>query len=240
MTIRIAMWSGPRNISTAMMRAWENRPDCAVIDEPFYACYLAETGLEHPCRQEILVSQPTQRSKVVEGLTKDCPAPIFYQKHMTHHMPVGFTLDWSVEFRHAFLIRDPAAVIASYLKKMPTVTSDDIGIVRQWELFDEVCQLQGRAPPVIDGADVLQNPVASLERLCVALGVSWSGEAMTQWPAGPRTSDGVWAPHWYQNVWQSTGFTGGGDATATLLDAAQSLADAMRPYYEKLRGFSLL
>ena len=234
MTIRIAMWSGPRNISTAMMRAWENRPDCAVIDEPFYACYLAETGLPHPCREAVLAAQSHQRAGVTASLTTDTPAAVFYQKHMTHHMPSGSTLDWSRDFRHAFLIRDPAAVVASYLKKMPSVTADDIGIERQFELFQTVTALQGCPPPVIDSADVLRDPRRLMGLLCDALDVPRRDVEMTRWRAGPRPSDGVWADHWYGAVRESTGFAPPDTTAPALVGASLALANAMRPFYEAM------
>ena len=226
------MWSGPRNISTAMMRAWENRSDCAVIDEPFYACYLAETGADHPCREAVLASQPTRRETVIEELTLSEPAPIFYQKHMTHHMPAGCDLSWAVGMRHVFLIRDPAAVIASYLNKMPTVTSDDIGIVRQWQLYDAITGLTGRRPLVIDSADVLRAPAAVLQSLCAALDVPWCESAMTTWPAGVRDTDGVWASHWYQSVWASEGFAKPTVEMPELRGTGRILADSMQPFYD--------
>jgi hypothetical protein len=232
--LRLAMWSGPRNISTAMMRAWENRADCAVIDEPFYACYLAESGADHPCREAVLQSQPSHRGEVIRGLVSDEPAPIYYQKHMTHHMPADCDLSWAMAMHHVFLIRDPAAVIASYLNKMPTVTADDIGIVRQWELYQTITELTGKRPTVIDGADVLSAPAAVLSKLCAALDVSWREHEMIAWPSGPRTSDGVWAQHWYQSVWASTGFSAPKAQAANLSGAAQSLAQDMRPYYQAL------
>ena len=234
MTLRLAMWSGPRNISTAMMRAWENRADCAVIDEPFYACYLAESGANHPCREAVMQSQPIHRSEVISGLVSDEPAPIYYQKHMTHHMPADCDLSWAVAMHHVFLIRDPAAVIASYLNKMPTVTADDIGIVRQWELYHTITELTGKSPTVIDSADVLSAPAAVLSKLCAALDVPWQEHEMITWPSGPRISDGVWAQHWYQSVWASTGFSAPTAQAINLSGAAQSLAQNMRPYYQAL------
>ena len=136
MTMPICMWSGPRNISTALMRSWENRPDCSVVDEPFYACYLSETGLEHPCREQILEAQSSDREEVIAQLVDGEPGTgLYYQKHMTHHMPRGMNMDWCAGLRHCFLIRDPAEIIASYLQKMPSVSEDAIGIVRQAELI---------------------------------------------------------------------------------------------------------
>jgi len=235
MTIRIAMWSGPRNISTAMMRSWESRPDCSVVDEPFYACYLLETGLDHPCREEILLSQSTARAEVVRQLTGVDPGtPLYYQKHMTHHMPRGMDMRWCASMRHCFLIRDPAEVIASYLQKMPSVSEDAIGIVRQAELFDEISQICGEAPAVIDSGDVLRDPGAILEPLCERLGVEFLREDMLSWPPGRRASDGVWAAHWYQNVEQSTGFGRYRSQQVVLTGAELELAERMRAHYERL------
>lgn len=234
MTLRIAAWSGPRNISTAMMRAWESRPDCTVVDEPFYACYLHETGLGHPCRDAVLASQPTARKVVEAQLLAPVDAPFQYQKHMTHHMPLGVDLTWSVRFAHVFLIRRPEQVIASYQSKMPVVTAEDIGIVRQHSLFEEISAISGSRPVVIDGADILKSPETSLRQLCQVLGVPWIEGAMTRWSAGPRDSDGVWASHWYGSVHQSTGFAQVQNDYPDLSRANRALAEEMMPYYEAL------
>jgi len=240
MTIRVAMWSGPRNISTAMMRSFENRPDCAVVDEPFYAAYLAGTGLDHPMREAVLASQPTDWRAVAEALTTDDPAPVYYQKHMTHHMLPGFGLDWTAACVNAFLIRDPAAVLGSYVEKRAQVTLDDIGAVRQRELFDREADRLGHAPPVVEGADVLSDPRGMLRRLCAALGIPFR-EEMLAWPAGRRASDGVWAPAWYEAVERSTGFAASERAAARppLSDALRRIADQARPHYEALAAWKL-
>ena len=230
MTIRIAMWSGPRNISTAMMRSWENRADCVVVDEPFYACYLHETGLEHPCREEILQDQSSDRREVVSQLSRDIQGiEYFYQKHMTHHMPRGMDMSWTEGFRHCFLIRDPAEVIASYLQKMPSVSEDAIGIVRQHELFTEIEAITGERPAVIDSNDVLKNPVGVLLPLCEQLNVPFT-DAMLQWPTGRRDSDGVWAHHWYGNVEESTGFAAYTEREVSLSAEHRALAEHMQGY----------
>ena len=171
-TLRIAMWSGPRNISTAMMRSFENRPDTEVVDEPFYAAYLARTGLEHPMRDAVLASQPTDWRTVVDRLTGTAPfgAPVLYQKHMTHHMLPEFDLAWSAACRNVFLIRHPARVLASYVEKRETAELADIGVVRQQELFEREADRLGHAPPVIDSADVLRAPGPALSALCAVLG----------------------------------------------------------------------
>ena len=233
MTIRIAMWSGPRNISTAMMRSFENRADCTVVDEPFYAAYLAETGLDHPMRDAVLASQPTDWRTVAEELTA-AGGGVVYEKHMAHHMLPGFGLDWVRDCRNAFLVRDPAEVLASYVAKRGEVTLDDIGIVRQREIFEREADRLGRAPPVVRGADVTADPRGMLSKLCDALGIAFDA-AMLSWPAGTRDSDGVWAPAWYDSVWRSTGFeTPRREAYPPLPDDLKRIADAARPHYEAL------
>lgn len=233
MTLRIAMWSGPRNISTAMMRAFENRPDCDVVDEPFYAAFLAATGLGHPMRDEVMAAQPQDWREVVAKLD-GLAAPIVYEKHMAHHMRPDFGLDWTAGRRNAFLIRDPAEVLASYVAKRAEVTLDDIGAVRQREIFEREAERLGRAPPVVEGADVLADPPGMLTALCAALQLPFR-EEMLVWPPGRRASDGVWAPAWYDAVEGSTGFAQPERrAYPPLPDALRRIADAARPHYEAL------
>ena len=242
MSVRIAMWSGPRNISTAMMRSFENRSDTVVVDEPFYAAFLAETGADHPMRDEVLASQPTRWRDVANALSGPTPtgAAIWYQKHMTHHMLPDFGLDWANGCRNAFLIRAPEAVLASYTLKRENVTLADIGVERQRELFERECDRIGAAPPVIDSADVLADPRATLGKLCAALGIEFS-DRMLSWPAGKRDSDGVWAPAWYDTVERSTEFAPP-RAPAEIKNVGDNLrriADAARPHYERLAAFRL-
>jgi hypothetical protein len=239
MTVRIAMWSGPRNISTAMMRSFENRPDCAVSDEPFYAAYLAQTGLDHPMREAVLAAQPQDWRAVAHSLVTDEPAAVWYQKHMTHHMLPGFSVDWTESCRNAFLIRDPEAVLASYVVKRADVTLEDIGVVRQRELFDREADRLGAPPPVVEGADVLADPRGMLTALCRALGIPFRDE-MLRWPAGRRDSDGVWAPAWYEAVERSTGFAAPERAERPpLTDDLKAIADQARPHYEALVRYRL-
>ncbi len=241
MTIRIAMWSGPRNLSTAMMRAFENRADCMVSDEPFYAAYLAATGLDHPMRAEVLQSQPTDWQDVAAHLAGPVPQAggdanpsIWYQKHMTHHMLPAFGLDWAGDFRHAFLIRAPARVLASYVAKREEVALSDIGLVRQVELFERFADETGAPPPVVDSDDLLRDPEDVLRKLCAALAIPFD-RAMLSWPKGRRDSDGVWAPAWYASVEQSTGFAvQSGSDLPSLPEHLQRIADAAMPYYERL------
>lgn len=223
-----------------MMRAWENRPDTAVVDEPFYACYLAGSGADHPYREEVLAAHPSDWDTVIETLTGELPgAPaIFYQKHMTHHMLPEAPLDWIDTMSNAFLIRHPREVAVSYASaRAATPTLDDLGYVRQAEIFDRVADRGGAAPPVIDGADVLKAPARALSALCAALDVPFS-EHMLSWRPGPRQTDGLWAPHWYASVLRSTGFA----PPKAPADAPPELApviEAAMPYYERLARFRL-
>ncbi|MBU6258625.1 MAG: HAD family hydrolase [Burkholderiales bacterium] len=236
MTLRVAVWSGPRNISTALMRAFENRPDCAVSDEPLYAAYLAATGIDHPGRDEVVAAGETDWRAVVAQLLGPAPEgrPLWYQKHMTHHLLPAMERDWIHGLSNVLLIRDPAEVVESYLKSRATVAPEDIGLLQQRRLYDELAAAGGRAPPVIDADAFLRAPEVQLRALCGRLGIEFSVR-MLHWPAGPRASDGVWAPHWYEAVWRSTGFEPWRERTPHLDAAAQRVADACRPAYEFLR-----
>ena len=222
-----------------MMRAWESRPDCSVVDEPFYGCYLLESGAQHPMRDAVIGSQPQTREGVEAQLRAVQNHPLQYEKHMTHHMPRGIDLSWVVEVKHVFLIRSPARVIASYRQKMPSVSEDDIGIVRQRELYDEVSEITGERPPVLDSADVLANPEGALRTLCEVLEVPWIDGAMTQWRAGTRSSDGVWASHWYGVVEASTGFASPQTQLPVLDPIDEALASRMQVHYEAMAEFKL-
>ncbi len=233
--VRIAMWSGPRNLSTAMMRSFGARPDTAVIDEPFYAAYLARTGLDHPLRTEVLAAGETDPGRVIAGLLGPAPggAALFYQKHMTHHMLAGFDRGWMAACRNAFLIRAPERVLASYAARRADVTNEDIGFAQQAELFEEAADRLGRPPPVIDAEDVLADPARTLMALCAALDIAFD-PAMLAWLPGPRPTDGIWAPAWYQAVERSTGFGPASEAPVKLAPVLAVLADDARPIYERL------
>ena len=228
--VRLAMWSGPRNISTALMRSWENRPDCRVVDEPLYAYYLAETGLDHPGRDEVIAAGDTSWSAVVAELTAPTTG-VYYQKHMTHHLIPQLPRDWIGELTNVLLIRDPAEVVASYVRSRADVLAEDIGLVQQGELYD---QLHGAAP-VIDAADFLTDPEGYLRWLCDYAGVEFTA-VMLHWPAGPRASDGVWAPYWYDAVLASTGFEPYRPRQVELSGAALAAAEQSRPVYERLHA----
>ncbi|HET9895306.1 MAG TPA: hypothetical protein VFQ44_10270 [Streptosporangiaceae bacterium] len=236
---RIAMWSGPRTLSTALMRSFGNRQDTVVTDEPLYGYYLARTGIEHPGRDEILASMPTQWTDVVRQLARTELPPgktIYYQKHMTHHLLAEIDRDALAGLQHAFLIRDPRRLLASYAKVRATPTLADLGLEQQVEIFRRF------GGPVIDAADIAARPRPALEALCAALAIPFD-EAMLAWPPGPRPEDGIWARHWYANVWASTGFAprrGSGKAPADLPPELEPLAARCQPCYDELTACRLI
>lgn len=237
---RIAMWSGPRNLSTAMMRAFGARGDCAVSDEPFYAAYLAATGLDHPMRVQVLTAQPVNAAEVAEDMLGPVPEgkPVWYQKHMAHHMLPGFGREWMDGVTNVFLLRSPERVLASYAKKRETVTLADIGFVEQAGLFERVADRLGKAPPVIEAEAVRRDPQSQLMALCAAIDLPFT-EAMLAWEPGQHVSDGVWAPHWYGAIFQTTGFEPPDETEPVLPAALQAIADAARPVYEQMRRYRL-
>ncbi|MEO1043321.1 MAG: HAD family hydrolase [Pseudomonadota bacterium] len=234
--IRIAMWSGPRNLSTAMMRSFGARADTLCVDEPFYAAYLKITGAAHPMRDEILASQDTDPNKVAIALsTTPTKQPIFYQKHMTHHMVPSIPRDWMGRLRHAFLIRHPARVLASYANKMEEVSLDAIGFTQQAEIFDDVCSLYGQSPVVVDAERIRANPDTEIRRLCKGLGIEFD-PAMLSWKPGPRPEDGAWAPHWYDAVNRSSGFSPPSEQIPDLPLAYADILDRATDIYKRLLG----
>jgi hypothetical protein len=203
------MWSGPRNISTAMMRSFGSRSDTVVTDEPFYAHYLAGTGVEHPLRDETLAAQSTDALEVAAWLSGPIPEghAVWYQKHMTHHILPGDDRSWMLRegFEHVFLVREPRAVVGSLLGKVGSIEREETGVPQQVELFEWIAEETGRTPVVIDAREVLLDPAAVLSRLCARVGLPFE-EAMLSWEPGPRETDGVWGTHWYDATWASTGF----------------------------------
>jgi sulfotransferase family protein len=231
------MWSGPRTVSTALMRAWENRPDTIVVDEPLYAFYLKTTGIDHPGRDDIIASQPTDWGDVLRNLATDPLPPgvtLYYQKHMTHHLLPEVDRAALSSLRHAFLIRDPRSLLASYSKVRSAPTLADLGLRQQAEIFEEF------GGPVIDSADILAAPEQALRALCAALGVPFT-TAMLSWPPGPRESDGVWAPYWYDSVRGSTGFVPRAPSPepASLPAELEPVAEQCQHFYAKLQKHKL-
>lgn len=233
------MWSGPRNLSTAMMYSFGARRDFAVVDEPFYAAYLTQTGLDHPMREEIIASQSTDPTKVAALLTGPVPErkAHFYQKHMTQHMIEGIPRDWMNEVKNVFLIRHPARVVASFGAKYENPTLADIGFTQQTELYQRLTA-KGDKPIVVDSADIRRDPEGMLTRLCAALDLPFD-PAMLQWPAGGHRSDGVWAAHWYGAVHASTGFAPAEGPLPGLTGEAAELVDQALPHYRLLEAEKL-
>ncbi len=234
----IAMWSAPRNISTAMMRAWENRGDTTVIDEPYYANYLKATGIDHPMAQEIMDSGDTDWRSVTKRISQAPADGIFFQKHIcTHNLP-HINLDWVNQLSNVFLIRDPHLVVASYAAKREVCAASDLGYDLQKTLFDQV-QNQGITKPlVIDSALFLDNPQQQFIILCEQLGIEFD-EAMLSWPAGARNSDGVWGQHWYNAVNNSTGFKKQNTTYPALNETQRQVAKACMADYEAIKAYAI-
>lgn len=240
MPTRIAMWSGPRNISTAMLRSWGSRPDTFVTDEPLYAHYLHTTGADHPGRDEIIAHHEADATKVAAWLTGPVPEgkPVWYQKHMAHHLTPGMDTAWIDELTNCFLIRAPEEMITSYIKIVPDPEPEDLGLPQQLELFERERARTGRTPPVLDSRDVLEDPPAKLTRLCDAVGLEFD-PAMLRWQPGPRATDGIWARHWYAGVERSTTFAPYAPKDEPVPEHLHATLDACRSIYQRLAAFKL-
>ena len=238
--VRIAMWSGPRNISTAMMRAWGNRPDTLVIDEPFYAYYLKATGKQHPGADEIIAFGETDWRKVIEQLTGPIPNAkrIFFQKQMAHHLLPEVDREWLGAVTNCFLIRDPREVIASYIKKREDPALPDLGFIQQAEILDFVRIRTGSIPPIVDAKDVLENPERMLRLVCEAVGIEFS-EPMLSWPPGLRQTDGVWARHWYGEVAKTTSFQPYRARRSKVPAHLREIYDRCSEYYDRFYEYRL-
>lgn len=233
--LKIAMWSGPRNLSTAMMYSFAQHPDCEVWDEPFYAAYLKETGLDHPMGAEILQAGDQDPKAVIAKCTAQGPQgkPVFYQKHMTQHMTPNVDRSWITGMTNVFLIRHPARVLASYDKKRGNPTLDDIGFQQQAELIDLVTAHSGTPPIIIDSADIRANPETMLRLLCSEIGIPFHAD-MLSWPKGGHPQDGVWAPHWYGAVWNSTGFAGAEGPLPEVSENLQPVLNSALDIYNRI------
>jgi hypothetical protein len=237
----IAMWSGPRNISTAMMRAWGNRPDTAVCDEPLYAYYLLATEhTDHPGYEDTIRTHESDWRKVVRGLTGPIPGGkrIYYQKHMAHHVLPGMDVSWIDQLSNCFLIREPRETMLSLVEFLPAPSAEETGLPQQVELFERIGDACGEAPPVVDAKDVLTDPVPMLALLCDRLDVPYF-ESMLAWPAGPRETDGAWAPHWYSKVYETTTFAPYRPRHGELPERMRPVLDECESLYERLYKYRL-
>ena len=239
-TIRIAMWSGPRNISTAMMRSFENRKDTIVVDEPFYAYYLNESGFNHPLREKVLASQSINLNEIISLLNKEVPKEktIFYQKHMVHHILSFENISWVKNFKNCLLIRHPKQVIISYSKKNKINSLYDLGFIQQVKLFEQIKNLTGSHPAVIDSKAILLNPKLYLSKLCNYFDISFL-EEMLSWPAGYRKSDGIWGSHWYKNVINSNGFLPYKESKESIHQDDMRFYQGSIEYYNYLSSFKI-
>ena len=237
--MQLAMWSGPRNLSTAMMYAFASRSDFSAVDEPFYAAYLNLTGLQHPMRDQILQAQPQDPYQVVDTLLEPNPdgCPNVYHKHMTQHMIEAIPRDWMLKVTNVFLIRHPARVVASFAKKYPDPKIEDIGFHQQADLFRYLIE-NGQKPIVINSADIRSNPEQKLRDLCGALGLGFDAK-MLKWTKGGQSCDGVWAPHWYGAVHNSTGFDAAEGPLPILSGRLLELVDQSLKSYVELVQYSL-
>lgn len=234
----IAMWSGPRNISTAMMRAWENRSDTVVVDEPFYAHFLDHTGIDHPMRDSIIANGEVDAAAIIERLISRPATGLFYQKHITTHWLAHYPTDWLASLEHVFLIREPEPVAASYAVKRDDLSASDLGYEQQSTLFTLIRQRTGITPTVIDSKRFLSDPRSQLESVCDRLKVPFE-DAMLNWPTGSRASDGMWGSHWYDAVNLSSGFNPARTDQTILDETQQKIAAKCRPYYEELLAFAV-
>lgn len=235
----LSMWSGPRNISTALMRSFSNRSDCQAVDEPFYAYYLSKTGLKHPMRDDILANQPNWWETALEELNGPAHdgTSFKYIKHMTQHMLPEIDLDQFLDHQHCFLIRAPRLVLASFSQKMENFTAESTGFRQQLDLYTYF-KSKGQPALVIEGEDILKSPEGMLKKLCGACNISFE-PAMLSWPTGTRPEDGVWAAHWYQAVEASTGFAAYTEKNPQLPPALEALAIELEPYYLEMKKHKL-
>ena len=239
--IRIAMWSGPRNLSTAMMRSFGARSDTGVMDEPFYAAYLALSGRDHPMAAEVMAHHETDPGRVAEMISGEAPggAAVFYQKHMVQHMVPGIPRDWFGTCRHAILIRHPARALASFSDKVSHPAVADLGLGETEDILGEIIRATGKAPPVVEAEDMRNHPEAMLARLCAALGIAYD-PAMLRWEPGIHDSDGIWASHWYGAVARSTGFAAADTALPDLPPALAEIAESLMPAFSRLQSGKLV
>jgi hypothetical protein len=234
---RICLWSSPRNISTAMMYSFAQRDDTVVVDEPLYAHYLKITGIDHPGRDETLQSQENDGEKVVQQIILgEYDKPVLFLKQMTHHL-VNISLDFLQRTKNIIFIRDPKQIIASYSQVRSDVNMQDIGIEKQWELFNHLIE-NNLSCIVLDSNEILKSSKNVLNQLCDALQIPFT-EKMLYWPAGAKPYDGIWAKYWYQNVHESTGFEKQKTSERLLPEYLQPLYEESKIYYECLYPYSI-
>ncbi len=229
---RISLWSGPRNVSTALMYSFAQRPDTSVLDEPLYAHYLRVSGAQHPGREEVLASMGQDGAVIAEDLCcADFGNPVLFIKNMAHHL-VALDLSFLDELHNILLIRNPAEMLPSLCKQIPQPTLSDTGLRKQWELYNLLTE-QGDNPVIIDSREFLLNPQSMLVKICHLLDIPYF-EEMLSWKPGPLKEDGIWAKHWYHNVQQSSGFQPYKPKEEAIPDELAELWKTCDSYYQKL------
>ena len=232
------MWSGPRNLSTTLMRSFENRNDTKVIDEPFYAYYLKKTQLDHPMKNEIINYYPTTQQQILERIiTKTKKNEIFYQKHMTHHIIKNTRLDWLNKGHNCFLIRHPAKVINSYIKKNTLKNIDDVGFKKQFQIFNKLNKNKINYT-VINADMILKNPSKTITKLCNKLKIRFT-KKMLKWPKGKRSSDGIWSQIWYKNVELSNSFSKFKKEKYNVPKKYKNIYEESLKYYNEMNQYSI-
>ena len=229
---RVCLWSGPRNVSTALMYSFAQRSDTHVVDEPLYAHYLRVSGARHPGRGDVLAAQDADGERVVRGIVLGpCARPALFLKQMAHHL-VALDLQFMRETANVLLTRDPEQMLPSLIHQIPQPTLTDTGLARQCALLD-MLEDWGRPAAVLDSRELLLDPASVLRQLCLRLNLDFQ-PSMLAWPRGPKPYDGVWAPHWYRNVHRSTGFQPYRPKQESFPNFLRPLLAACRPYYERL------
>ena len=230
--IIISMWSGPRNLSTALMRSFGNRSDVTnVLDEPFYASYLVSTNKDHPMKKEVIQSQLTN----IDDVKKNCQVAnkgITYQKHMTHHI-IDKDYSWMNQLINCFLIRNPKMVVHSFMKSWNDGGFEDIGFQQQYDIYKYVQENINDKPIIIDASKLRNDPKRVLSKFCEIVGLEWD-EKMLSWSTGLKDYDGVWAKHWYPSVLNSTSFKPESKKQINLSDNEKTIVDRAMPIYEEL------
>ena len=231
----ISMWSGPRNLSTAIMRSFANRSDVtSVFDEPFYGAYLKKTKKNHPMMDQIIATMDTSYKSIEQKCSVEEISGYSYHKHMSQHIFNYDSINWVADSVNCFLLRDPDLVVSSFLAKWPDGEIEDFGFIQQHKIFNIISDKTGIACPVIDSSSVLKDPESVLKKLCLKIDIPWDSK-MLKWSSGIKDYDGIWAKHWYPSVMTSTGFVSEGfSKKKPLSNKAKALSDQLRPYYNDM------
>jgi hypothetical protein len=236
--LRLSVWSGPRNVSTALMYSFRQRADTVVVDEPLYGHYLRSTGADHPGAREVLEVMDGDGERVVrEVILGPCERPVHFFKNMAHHLP-GLDASFLDSITNVLLIRDPTEMLPSLTRQLSSPSLRDTGLREQAGILDSILA-RGEEPVVLDARELLLDPPGVLRRACSRLGIPFE-EAMLSWPAGPKPEDGVWAKHWYHNVHDSTGFAPYRPYSGQFPERLGPLLEECLPYYERLRSYSII